>query len=440
MHSPRVTALHPPRYSARMPRPPSQGTSLCQDRFQERAISWPSTLPPPNRSASWIQASVLFGPPVYLVDSLWRASPDIAALVWPGEYVPPRGPFGVQILTHVQHARHGVTGQLSGKTIGERGAVHFAHVAGNYYVIAGDGAGAIARDECPLVGTRDLVVLLFDVQNFVRPASRELDADAPAAGEVARRRFRRFRLPLRSGRGEYGVDPVADDLVFSRRHHVGGDGDSRFVARAAASSASAAPAAEDDARLGGVQDMSYFLPRDAQLGGVPTDRQTRAVVGQPPRLAHGRRDAIDFGDPICNVVHPGGPHRDFGLVIALHPHLDRHEHADGLLLAQLHGAAMAMMRRAGDPGGLDEILAAQQDSGALRPADALAAAVAHQRGAPLEVDVGNRQHLSGGVHQHGDVLFLGDAVNGVVRQRSGFGSGPGEHVDHRDLDRKSTRL
>src|ERR1035438_6529103 len=47
MHSPRVTALPPPAYAARTPLPPSQGTSLCQDRFQERAISWPSTLPPP---------------------------------------------------------------------------------------------------------------------------------------------------------------------------------------------------------------------------------------------------------------------------------------------------------------------------------------------------------------------------------------------------------
>src|ERR1035437_6501300 len=233
-----------------------------------------------------------------IVDSPWRVSAHVA-LVWPPEHVPLRGPLCAQILAHVQRAGHGISSQLSRKTIGERGPMHFAHVAGDDYLVRGDGAGTIARHERSLVRAGDLVALLFDVQDLIRTARGELDVDVPPAGEIARRRLRRLGSLRRAGGGEYGVNPVADNLVFSRRHHVGGNRDSRLVALADGAAAAATAAAEENARLGGIEDASHLLSRDPQLGGVPTDRKRRTVVGQPPRLPHGRRDGIALGDAGC---------------------------------------------------------------------------------------------------------------------------------------------
>ncbi len=89
----------------------------------------------------------------------------------------------------------------------------------------------------------------------------------------------------------------------------------------------------------------------------------------------------------CDPVPP------LGGVIALHPVLDRREHADHLFAPDLHGARVAVVRRAVDPGGLHQILAAEQQPGALRTANELAAAVADERGAALQVNVRNREDL-----------------------------------------------
>src|SRR5262249_17284432 len=149
------------------------------------------------------------------------------------------------------------------------------------------------------------------------------------------------------------MDPVADDFVLARRHHVGSDGDARIVAGAsAASTTSAATTPERDTRLGRIQNVRDLFATDPKLGGIPRDPKPWAVIREASRLAHGSLDAIDLGDARGDIIEPRNPHGHLGLVVALHPHLDRGEHAYRLLLTELHRAAVAMMRGTAHPCGL----------------------------------------------------------------------------------------
>ena len=129
-------------------------------------------------------------------------------------------------------------------------------------------------------------------------------------------------------------------------------------------------------------------------------------------------------------------------MIALDPVLHGDEHADHLFAADLHRPRIAVMRRAVDPGGLDQILASEHQPGALRPADVLAAAVADERRAALQVDVRNGQDLRRRVDEHRHVVRLGDVADHLGRERPAVVSRPGEDVDHRRLraDRELQRL
>ena len=102
------------------------------------------------------------------------------------------------------------------------------------------------------------------------------------------------------------------------------------------------------------------------------------MIAEAARFADGSGDAIDLGDAVGDVVHPAGPHLALGFVIALHPHLDRREHADNFFLPHLHGAAVAVMGRAHHPCRLDQVFAAKNHAGALRAAQRLTAAVARR--------------------------------------------------------------
>ena len=82
---------------------------------------------------------------------------------------------------------------------------------------------------------------------------------------------------------------------------------------------------------------------------------------------------------------------------------------------------------------LQQVLAAQHQARALRPAQALAAAVADERGAALQVGIRDGQHLGRGVGEHRDIFLLGNTVNLVVCQRAAFHPVAGHNVDHRDF-------
>ena len=178
-----------------------------------------------------------------------------------------------------------------------------------------------------------------------------------------------------------------------------------------------------------------MLAGDPQARGVPSDRQPRAAVRAAlarfplnmGRHAWNRRDA--FRD-VFTACHPLRP---LGRVIPFHPALDRDEHPDHLFPTDLHGSGVPVMRRAVDPGGLDQVLAPQKNARALRSADDLAAAVAHEGGAALQVNVRDRQDFRRGVDHDGDLEWPGDVRDRFERHRAGLVPPVREDVDHRRL-------
>ena len=183
---------------------------------------------------------------------------------------------------------------------------------------------------------------------------------------------------------------------------------SRRVLRRPAASSSATDArapADVNTWFGRIENPRDLRARDAELLRVPADGEIGRLVvaallfwphrgGHPRDLGHAIRDERESGDPL--LEHRG--------VIALDPALDGHDHANDFLAANLHRARVAVMRRAVHPRGLAEILAPKQEPRALRAANRLAAAVADERRAPLQVHVGvDGQHLRGRIHEHRDV-------------------------------------
>ena len=90
-----------------------------------------------------------------------------------------------------------------------------------------------------------------------------------------------------------------------------------------------------------------------------------------------------------------------------------------------------MMRRAVNPRGADEILASQEETRALRAADALASAVGDERGAVFQVDVRHRQDLRRRVDEHRHALPIGQLGDRPRAERPLVGFGTREDVDHR---------
>ena len=204
-----------------------------------------------------------------------------------------------------------------------------------------------------------------------------------------------------------------DDLLVARRHHRRCDRDARIAPASGVRRPRPPPPPPPSAMRGSVlsRDLDDLGAREPELLRIPPDRDARAAVAQAG-AGLALHDGGHAGDlrrrdrAMCS--HRADPLLPLGGVIALDPALDRDEHADHLFAADLHGARVAVMRRAVDPRGLHEILAAEQQPRALRPADELAAAVADQRRAALQVDVRNGENLGRGVHQHRHVVRLGD--------------------------------
>ena len=71
--------------------------------------------------------------------------------------------------------------------------MHFADIAGDAHIAAGDAAREIAGDEIALVRARKLVGLLLHVKHVIRAARGKLDMHIPSPGEI--RRGRLGRLP-----------------------------------------------------------------------------------------------------------------------------------------------------------------------------------------------------------------------------------------------------
>src|SRR5438874_12198182 len=125
-------------------------------------------------------------------------SSDVARALAAAERVTGRRPFGAQILAHIERAGHLVTGELPRESIRERRAVHFTHAACDPHVVAGNRSGKLASDKIALMRSGELAALLLHVEGVIRARGCELDTDVPAAGEIARGRHERGRLPRRT--------------------------------------------------------------------------------------------------------------------------------------------------------------------------------------------------------------------------------------------------
>ena len=123
-------------------------------------------------------------------------------------------------------------------------------------------------------------------------------------------------------------------------------------------------------------------------------------LDSPEGCGHVRRHAGNRRHAARDVIEPRRPALPLGIMIALDPHFNGRQHAHGFFFPDLHRAAGAMMRRAVHPRRAHQILAAEQQPRGLRSAQAFASAIAHQRGAVLQVDVRDRENLGGGVHEN----------------------------------------
>ena len=140
---------------------------------------------------------------------------------------------------------------------------------------------------------------------------------------------------------------------------------------------------------------------------------------------------VDGGHAPRDVVEPGEPRLPFGFVIALHPRLDRRQHPERFFAADLVVAARTVVRRARLPRRHQNVLAAEQQAGALRPADRFAAAVGD-----------DRWRLSGGArsgssaprrpHRSGSGCSFGFAILATFSSDSGPDeAGRRSEIDHR---------
>ena len=138
-----------------------------------------------------------------------------------------------------------------------------------------------------------------------------------------------------------------------------------------------------DARLARHQLVVDLARRDANPLRIPFNDHGRIRAGALG-LLHAGRDAWHARDLIADLLQPGLPLLEIGVEVAAGEDIDRREHADDLLLADLHHAAERVMRGAVHERRPDEVLPAEQQTGALRAAQRLAAAVGDQIGAARE--------------------------------------------------------
>src|SRR6266516_3223990 len=81
------------------------------------------------------------------------------------------------------------------------------------------------------------------------------------------------------------------------------------------------------------------------------------------------------------------------------------------------------------PGRLQQILLSKQQSGALWTLNALSAAVGDGGSSPLQVHVGDGEHLRSGIDDYGHVEAARDFGNGLSSERASV-SRSGEDVHH----------
>src|SRR5215468_4624620 len=136
-----------------------------------------------------------------------------------------------------------------------------------------------------------------------------------------------------------------------------------------------------DARLAFKQPAADFPSIETDLLRVPGDAQGRERTASR-RTVHLGGYAGNARDLFANVAVPHIPLAEVGLNIALGtPYLYRAKHPDDFLLADFQPTSKGVVRRAVSPRCTDQVAPSDQQSGGLRAANDLPAAVGHQVGA-----------------------------------------------------------
>ena len=142
--------------------------------------------------------------------------------------------------------------------------------------VAVDRAGEIARDEVALVRALDLRCPAGAGEARASTPPPRMDLHVPAAGQVAGRRRRRLRRRARR-LAQHGVQPIGDDLLVARRHHVGRDRD------AGPAIADRSPASRRPRRSCVMRGSPSNSVRDDRLAG------RRRACARSQRIAQRRR-------------------------------------------------------------------------------------------------------------------------------------------------------
>jgi len=224
---------------------------------------------------------------------------------------------------------------------------------------------------------------------------------APTAS-IARRRRAGRRVAQAARTDLHGLEDLAeaaeDEFVFAGLHHPDGDFE-----------AAVAEAGDGDGRVafeelagdvGGFEGEGFF---------GPVHEDVRDVVGDGGDVAFGGK-AGDAGEAAAEVRDAGFKLVEFAFVIGFEVTLEGGEEADHFFLTDLHAAADAGKGvEAGDGGG-DEVLAAEEDAGALGAADGLAAGEGNEVEAFFLVleETFAGGGVGGGVEEGGDAAALGD--------------------------------
>jgi hypothetical protein len=119
--------------------------------------------------------------------------------------------------------------------------------------------------------------LLPQMQDLIASPRRELDVDRPASRQISCGRFLGRGLCRPQG-GEYRMNPIGHDLLFSGRHHISGDRNAGLPGVLSATTSTGA--IEKNPRLGRVQLTGEFRAGDAERGGAIVNLHIRAFLAR----------------------------------------------------------------------------------------------------------------------------------------------------------------
>src|SRR5688500_2619926 len=131
-----------------------------------------------------------------------------------------RSPLSAEILAHIQLARHLILRRVARERERERVASLPGEVTAQANIAAADGSRQITRHEITLMRPLDVAALLPEMQHVRGCAGGVLDTHVPSARQINSRRAGRDRRVAQRPRCQQRMQPIGDNDLVSRRHHV----------------------------------------------------------------------------------------------------------------------------------------------------------------------------------------------------------------------------